>query len=402
MSKRNAASRRNFIKTGFALTGAGMIPGVDVRAGACDPDTIKAPGPIPLNDLLVNIDEATKNGSGLVKAKICSEADWDRKRVSILRRSKMIMGDPPAISAGPLRPEVLGEEQRNGYREIKVRFASGTGDVIKGYLLVPDGTTASSPRPAIMALHSTGPGASQAVGLTPKEGREYGRELAQRGYVVLATDTITAGERVYPGYEAYYTKAFFLEFPLWSAMGKMIHDHQRGLDYLCSLDYVDPQRLGCIGHSLGGYNSFFLQAFDARIKAAVSSCGLSTMGGTCSPYKWVRSDWFVHFNPACRDYLQAGMVPCDVHEIMALSAPRPFFNYSAREDAIYHPEVAQQGQGFAPWWQTIDKALSQVSAVYDVLGKRDHFVRVETDGGHDFPHDVREKAYRWLDSWLKA
>ena len=195
MEKNNAASRRDFIKTGIALTGVGMIPGNNSQAGECEPDTIKAPGPIPLNDVLTNIEETTKNGSGLVKATICNEADWDRKRFSILRRSKIIMGEPPAISASPLRPEVLAEEQRKGYREIKVQFASGTGDMIKGYLLVPDGTTASSPRPAIMALHSTGPGATQAVGLAPKEGREYGRELAQRGYVVLATDTITAGER---------------------------------------------------------------------------------------------------------------------------------------------------------------------------------------------------------------
>lgn len=401
MKKSNTSSRRNFIKAGFTVAGAGLLSTPDAQAADCDPVAVRAPGPIPLNNILTNYDQINKKfGSGLVNAPICSKEEWERKRFAILRRSQLMLGDAPAVSADPVQAEVVAEVQRDGYKELKVQFASGTGDMIKGYLLVPDGTTSASPRPAIAALHATGPGATQTVGLTPLEGRTYGKELAQRGYVVLATDTITAGERVYPDYEPYYTNEFYHQFPQWSAMDKMIHDHRRGLDYLCTLDFVDPHRLGCIGHSLGGYNAFFLQAFDSRIKVGVSSCGLSPMGGTSSPYQFARNDWFIHFNPRCRDYIQAGMVPCDMHEVMALCAPRPFFNYSARQDQIYNSALKKDG--FAGWWQTVDNALKQVSEVYDVLGKRDHFVRVETDGAHNFPAEVREKAYRWLDKWLKA
>jgi hypothetical protein len=226
-------------------------------------------------------------------------------------------------------------------------------------------------------------------------------ELAQRGYVVLAIDVISAGERIYPGYESYYTNEFYNLFPHWSAMGKMIFDHKKGLDYLCSLDFVDANRLGCIGHSLGGYNSFFLQAFDKRIKAAVSSCGLSTMGKSNNPYQFARDDWFVHFNPVCREYIRSGMIPCDMHEIMALCAPRPFFNYSAKRDAIYEPSSGQEEGNFEDWWQSVDEALSQVARVYEIFGKSDHLIREESDGGHDFPEDIREKAYRWLDNMLE-
>ena len=55
---------------------------------------------------------------------------------------------------------------------------------------------------------------------------------------------------------------------------------------------------------------------------------------------------------------------------------------------------------FDDWWQTIDKALNQVSKVYEIYEKSDNFRREETDGGHDFPEDIREKAYRWLDKRL--
>ncbi|MGV8096544.1 MAG: hypothetical protein AB2L24_32205 [Mangrovibacterium sp.] len=37
----------------------------------------------------------------------------------------------------------------------------------------------------------------------------------------------------------------------------------------------------------------------------------------------------------------------------------------------------------------MDEALTQVSKVYEISEAADHFVRMEKDGGHDFPPDVR-------------
>lgn len=392
-------SRRNLFKSG--LLGAAVCLTKYPVFGNERIDDAENLSPIPLNNILVDYVEVNKKyGYGLMKTTISDKAGWESKRLSILRRSRLMLGEAPQINQEPVKPDILTETQRSGYKEMKVQFPSDTGDMIKGYLLIPDGVTASSPRPAIIALHSTGPGASQTIGLTPTPNRCYGMELAQRGYVVLAIDTISAGERVYQGYESYYTNEFYKQYPNWSAMDKMISDHKKGLDYLCSLKIVAPGRLGCIGHSLGGYNSFFLQAFDPRIKAAVSSCGFTPLGLTMSPYQFARGDWFVHFNPICRDYIRTGLIPCDMHEIMALAAPRPLFNYSAKKDTIYCPQLNPSENGFVSWWQAVDDALNQVSKVYEISGAADNFVRVEGDGGHNFPPDVREKAYAWLDKWL--
>ncbi len=54
---------------------------------------------------------------------------------------------------------------------------------------------------------------------------------------------------------------------------KGIFNHMRCVDYLISRAEVDPERIGVIGHSLGGHNSLFVAAFDERIKVIVSSCG---------------------------------------------------------------------------------------------------------------------------------
>jgi len=357
--------------------------------GKCPVDTLGGPGPMILNNLLVDylpVDQVY--GHRVQQVTICDEESWERKRPSIVRRAETLLGEAPTVK-GDLNPRVLDEVERAGYLERKVELASGTGDTITGYLLIPEGATETSPKPAVLAMHSTiAPGAKVTVGIEKvHENRYYGMELAQRGYVVLAVDVITAGERIYPGSDTYETKEFYLRYPRWSAMGKMLHDHKRAIDYLCSLAIVDSSRIGTIGHSLGGYNAFFCQAFDPRVKVAVSSCGFTPMGRAVSPFQFARDQWFVHF-PQLRDYLRAGIVPCDMHEVMALCAPRPLFNYSAKKDKIF------------PSWWAVDEGLKQVAEIYRILGAEDRFMRVDGEGGHDFPPEVRQQAYKWLDKWL--
>lgn len=400
MKDNNLYSRRLFVKGGVAVAGLSISQGAFAFNDIYPTEKFVILESIKLNNILEEYLQVDKiYGYGLKKSTIKNEEYWENKKINILRRSSLMMGEAPLVKEQNLNPQILSETQRDGYTEKKIQFLSDTGDLITGYLLVPV-EDRGSPYPAIIALHSTGPGAKQAVGLIPKKNRSYGMELAQRGYVVLAIDVISAGERVFPGCQPYDTCSFYKKYPYWSAMGKMVVDHQKGLDFLCSLDFVDSDRLGCIGHSLGGYNAYFLQAFDKRIKVGVSSCGVSPMGGTNSPYIFARDKWFVHFNPICREYISAGMIPCDMHEIMALVSPRPFFNYSAKMDSIYCSEGERQNGDFSIWWNTVDAALNQVDAVYDLYGKAHNFVRTEKEGGHDFPPDIREQAYRWLDKWL--
>ena len=54
---------------------------------------------------------------------------------------------------------------------------------------------------------------------------------------------------------------------------KAIWNNLCAVDLLQSLPQVDGERIGCIGHSLGGHNAMFLGVFDERVKAVVSSCG---------------------------------------------------------------------------------------------------------------------------------
>jgi hypothetical protein len=50
-----------------------------------------------------------------------------------------------------------------------------------------------------------------------------------------------------------------------------VFDGIRGLDLLCSLDFVDASRLAVVGHSMGAGHAIRTQVFDHRVKAGILS-----------------------------------------------------------------------------------------------------------------------------------
>jgi cephalosporin-C deacetylase-like acetyl esterase len=51
---------------------------------------------------------------------------------------------------------------------------------------------------------------------------------------------------------------------------------RQALDVLEALPEVAVERIGVIGHSLGGHSGMFTAVFEPHIKAIVSSCGFTT------------------------------------------------------------------------------------------------------------------------------
>ena len=58
----------------------------------------------------------------------------------------------------------------------------------------------------------------------------------------------------------------------------------RGIDLLCDLAYVDCDRIGMIGHSLGADTTIWTMPFEARIRAAAISGGGLMIEGDWLPY----------------------------------------------------------------------------------------------------------------------
>ena len=55
-----------------------------------------------------------------------------------------------------------------------------------------------------------------------------------------------------------------------------ILDMRRAIDYLSARPEVDPERLGCFGHSMGSTHTWLVGPWEPRLKCLVGNCCLPT------------------------------------------------------------------------------------------------------------------------------
>jgi dienelactone hydrolase len=349
---------------------ATVVVGQDVSA----PRSRRAPEYSDHTKLMV-----VRDGEGR-ELPIGGPADWEVRRDHILAHFQEAAGPlPGAERRVPLEMKVLEEVKESGFVRKKVTFATEPGDRVPAWLLIPDAPPrAGLRRPAVLCLHQTiAIGKDEPVGLGKNLELAYARELAERGYVALAPD--------YPNFGEYKLDVYALGYA--SATMKAIWNNMRAVDLLCSLAEVDPNRIGVIGHSLGGHNSIFTALFDRRIKAVVSSCGFNAFP---SYYKGNIAGWSHRgYIPWLREKYQLDLakVPFDFPELIAALAPRAFFTNSPLHDANFEVEGVRV-------------CIAAARPVYELLGAADRLVAVHPDAEHSFPRAERVEAYRFLDDVL--
>jgi len=361
-------------------------PAIDRRAQADDlppgrPDVL-SPGPrLPRENLLLYC------GPGNEPEPVRTGDDWLKRRGEILDGMQAVMGRLPGSEKRcPLDVRVEEEVDRGSYVRRLITYASEPGSRVPAYLSIPksvlkgDGKRAR----AVLCLHATDDvvGHGIVVGLGDRPNRQYASELAERGYVTLAPN--------YPLLAKYRPD---LEALGWeSGTLKAVWDNIRGLDLLESLPFVAPGGFGAIGHSLGGHNSVYTAAFDDRIKAIVSSCGLDSYldyyGGdekVWMPQKgWTQARYMPRL-AAYRGHL--GDIPFDFHEIIGALAPRHVLIIAPLKDGNFRPD-------------SVDRIAAAAMAVYKLQGHPERLRVEHPDCEHDFPDAMRQAAYALFDSAL--
>jgi dienelactone hydrolase len=306
--------------------------------------------------------------------------DWGVRRWHILQGMQRAMGPFPESSRRvPLDVQVLGEEDAGTYVRRKITYAAEPGDRVPAYLLIPkqiDGRAA-----AMLCLHPTSPlGKAQICGLEGRPSRFYAHELAERGYVCLAPDYPSFGDYEYDFQAAgeHYT----------SGSMKGIWNHIRGVDLLETMPEVHPDRIGCIGHSLGGHNALFVAAFDQRLRTVVTSCGFTAFARY---YEGDLTGWTSdRYMPRIRDVFGCDprQVPFDFHELLAAMAPRPVFVNAPLQDSNFEVEGVRE-------------VMARAGEVYKRSSAADNVYVAYPDAQHDFPDEIRQAVYQWLDRRLK-
>ncbi len=163
-------------------------------------------------------------------------------------------------------------------REVAFAYDSEAGQRVPGLLVAP--AAATGRLPVVIVLHGTG-GSKEGV-------QPLLRQFAARGVIGVAIDGRYAGDRSGGAPDAY--RAAILQtwktgegFPFFY---DTVWDVLRLLDYLETRADVDPQHIGAIGFSKGGFELYMAAAVDERLAAAVPCIGVQSFGWALEHNAW--------------------------------------------------------------------------------------------------------------------
>jgi carboxymethylenebutenolidase len=123
------------------------------------------------------------------------------------------------------------------------------GHAFDGYLARP----AKTPAPGVLILH-------EAYGLNQNM-RDIADRFAQEGYVALAADLFSDGNRMVCMFRAFYG---LLVSPLNNSTARHV---RAAFEFLQHQDGVDPKRAGAIGFCMGGSYALQLACLDGSVRA---------------------------------------------------------------------------------------------------------------------------------------
>ena len=304
-------------------------------------------------------------------------AQVDAYRARVFAALQQVMGPLPGPDHRvPLDVRIVRVDTLERVTRTLLTFAAEQGDRVPGCLMVP--RRLSGPAPAVLCLHEVTPlGYEEPAGMRGAPQMAYARELAERGFVTLATD--------YPNYGRYRCDPYALGYV--STTMKGVWNRERAVDLLASLPQVDPERIACLGHSLGGHNALFSAAFDPRIRGVVCSCGITSIEAYANGHldAWSDPQYMPRIATLCEN--DARQMPFGFRDVLAVLAPRPVMVIAAERDVLFP---------LAGVREVVDRA----SSVYAALGAAGALRLLVVPGYHAFPDTARREAYAWLERVL--
>ncbi len=313
--------------------------------------------------------------------------DWRRWASDLRPQVLATLGNlPPRV---PPNPQVIVEWEADGLLKQKVCFDVEEGLSVFGLIFRPPDR--SGPLPAILCCHGHGPygkdavmgdrGCPQRAAHIQELNYDYGLQMARAGFVTMAIDWRGFGERndrLAPFFHQSDDKRdlcnlHFLRAAMMgqTMLGLNLHDAACALDLLCEQPFVDADRLGVMGLSLGGTMATWIALSDERIKAA------DVIG-----YADRFADFAMRDNNFCGSQMTPGLFAlCDVPDLQGLIAPRPLLI-----------EIAVHDRCFA-----IDSAMScfrALQTIYAAAGADDRLELDLFEGGHAWGGRKSDEFFR--------
>ncbi len=286
-------------------------------------------------------------------------AEWEVRKAHLRKQILSAAGLLPMPVKSPLNPRISGRMERGTYSVEKVLLETLPGFYLGGNLYRPLGRPGRHPGIATPHGHWTyGRLENQPLGSVPARCIN----LARQGYVVFAYDMLGYNDTV----QTPHTFGGRVE-QLWSfgPLGLQLWNSIRVVDFLQSLDDVDPERIAATGASGGGTQTFLLAAVDERVKwSAPVNMVSAIMQGGCG----------------CENAPNLRVGAFNV-EFAAMMAPRPMLLVSATGD----------------WTRNVpSEEFPAIRHIYDLYGKPGDVEVVQIDAPHNYNQASREAVYRFF------
>lgn len=303
----------------------------------------------------------------------------------------------------PLKPEEKALAAADGLAQWHFTFAADAEQRVPGILVKQ--AKAAGRQPVVIALHGTGGNKESQLGLL--------KEVAGRGFIGVAIDGRYHGERSKTGKgAAEYVEAILRAYRTGQEhpfLYDTVWDVLRLLDYLETRADVDPQRIGLIGFSKGGMETYLAAAVDPRIAVAVPCIGVQSFRWALDNNAWQsRVETFqAAINSAAKDAgvseVNADFVrrfydrvapglytQFDAPVMLPLIAPRPLLVINGDSDAR------------TPLPGVMECAARARQAYRDAQGEDKFQLLIQEKTGHAITPAARQAAIAWFVQWLRA
>ncbi len=276
----------------------------------------------------------------------------------------------------PQLPLLLKETKRiplQGLTVAAIRYQTLPDVFATASLYIPSG---EGPHPGIVLTHGHWEGARNSELF-----QEVAQYIARHGYVCLVPDAWGAGERsTVAGVEEYHGSnlgASLLNIGK-TLLGMQVTENIRAVDLLCTLPYVDHDRIGATGASGGGNQAMWLAALDTRVRAVVPVVSVGTF-----------QSYIMNSNCVC-ELLPGGLTFTEEAGVLGLIAPRALRIINAAEEA---------NPSFMP--AEMQRSYRYAQPIFEQLDVGNHIDHQVIAGTHGYNVAMQASMIAWFNRHLK-